>query len=319
MKPNTLRVNVEDEKEYNRWCRNIKIDVKKSQFHPLINKHNIEIENRKAIQKNKFKEFLPFSVRHRLSHEEYSVNGSVLNIDVSDEQRNRAYGFMNCFIEMVQALGGSVSVDLRYDDNTVIRFPHCTFECSLIEKRGKFRDIKSKDEKTMRPSYATIYTGRFVFKIQSVINGEKQPNEMVYDEECLSLHNQIAEMFIAIRPILVDSIHKSIELERQREEEYRLLELKWEKEKEEKELKKQRENRIRQQTIIEKHIEKWEYLKSVEFYVNEIRSYGEGQSERDKELMDRYCDYVQGLFDKNDFLKEIIRFIQQEIDIDDLE
>ena len=223
MKPNTLRVNVEDEKEYNRWCRNIKIDLKKSHFHPLINQHNVETEIRKEIEKNRFKEYLPFKVQTRLNYTRYPQNSAVLNIDVSDEQRNRAYGFMNCFIEMVQALGGSVSVDLRYDDNTVIRFPHCAFECSLIEKRGKYRDIKSKDEKTMRPSYASIYTGRFVFKIQSVINGEKQPNEMVYDEECLSLHNQIAEMFIAIRPILVDSIHKSIELERQREEEYRLL------------------------------------------------------------------------------------------------
>ena len=112
---------------------------------------------------------------------------------------------------------------------------------------------------------------------------------------------------------------KNIELEKQREEEHKLWNLKWKKEKEEKELKKQRENRIRQQAIIEKHIEKWEYLKSVEGYVNEIRTYREGHTERDKELMEQYCDYVQGLFDKNDFLKEIIEFIQQEKSIDDLE
>jgi len=262
---------------------------------------------------------LPYRVQTRLNYKRYPQNSAVLNIDVSDEQKSRAYGFMNCFIEMVQALGGSVSVDLRYGDNTVIRFPHCAFECSLIEKRGKYRDIKSKDEKTMRPSYATMYTGRFVFKIQSVINGEKQPNEMVYDEECLSLHNQIAEMFIAIRPILVDSIHKSIELEKQRDEEYKLLKLKWEKEKEEKELNKQRENRINQQAIIEKHIEKCKHLKSIEAYVNEMRSYGAGQTGNAKELIEKYCDYVQGLFDKDDLKIEIIEFIQQEDNRDDLE
>ncbi|MBV1756846.1 MAG: hypothetical protein KMY55_03290 [Dethiosulfatibacter sp.] len=225
MKNNTMIVNFENDEEYNKWCRNIKVDVKKSQFHPLINKHSIEIENRKAKQKNKFKEFLPFSVRYRLSHEGYSVNGSVLNIDVSDEQRNRAYGFTHCFIELAQALGGSVSVDHRNDDNTVISFPHCTFECSLTEKRGKYRDVKSKDEKTMRPLYDTIYSGKFVFKIYTVNQRGTQENEMVYDEENLSLQDQIAVMFIAIRPILVDSIQKRVELEKQREEEYMLLEL----------------------------------------------------------------------------------------------
>ena len=316
-----MRVNFENEEEYNKWCRNIKVNVKKSQFHPLINNHNIEIENRKAKQKNKFKEFLPFSVRYRLSHEGYhegySVNGPVLNIDVSDEQRNRAYGFTHWFIELVQVLGGSVSVAQRNDDNTVISFPHCTFECSLIEKRGKYRDVKSKDEKTMRPLYDTIYSGKFVFKIYTVNQRGTQENEMVYDEENLSLQDQIAEMFIAIRPILVDSIQKRVELEKQREEEYMLLELEWEKEKNENELKKQRENRIKQQSIIEKHIEKWEYLKSIESYVNEIRIYGEGHDEQDRELIEKYCDYVQGLFNKNDFHIAIMDFIQQEENIDD--
>jgi hypothetical protein len=45
---------------------------------------------------------------------------------------------------------------------------------------------------------------------------------MVYDEENLSLRDQIADMFVDIRPILVDSIQKRVELEKKREEEHKL-------------------------------------------------------------------------------------------------
>ncbi|TCK89124.1 hypothetical protein EDC19_2539 [Natranaerovirga hydrolytica] len=320
MKNNTQKVNIENEEEYIKWCRSIAVDTKINQFNPLINKHNSEIEIRKAKEKNKFKDYLPFSVQYRLKYERHSENSAVLNIDVSDEHRNRAYRFMHCFIEMIQALGGTVFVDSRNNDNIVIRFPYGTFECSLVEKRGKYRDIKLKDTKTMRPLYDTINTGKFIFKIYTVNKGVKQQDEIVYDEENLSLNDQVADMFIAIRPILIDLIKESIELENKQEKEYEQRKLKWEKEKKEEEQKKQKENKIKQQSIISKHIEKWEQLKSIEAYVNEIKSYGEGHADGEvKELIEKYCDYVLGIFDKNDFYIDIIEFIQQATNMDDLE
>ena len=319
MKNNTWRVNIENEEEYIEWCRNIKVEVKGNQFNPLINKHNSEIENRRAKEKEKFKESLPFSVQYGLNYQRHPENSAVLNIDVSDEQRNRAYRFMHCFIEMVQALGGSVIVDYRNNDNTVIRFPYCTFECSLVEKRGKYRDIKLKDTKTMRPLYDTINTGKFIFKIYTVNRDEKQQNEIIYDEEKLSLHDQIKDMFIAIRPILIDLAKKSIEIEKKSEEEYELRRLKWEKEKREEEQKKQGENRIKQQSLIGKHIEKWEYLKSIKVYLEEIKIYAENKPQDIKESIEQYCDYVLNLFDKNEFYIDIIEFIQQAKNMDNLE
>lgn len=319
MKNNTWRVNIENEEEYIEWCRNIKVEVKGNQFNPLINKHNSEIENRRVKDKEKFKESLPFSVQHGLNYQRHPENSAVLNIDVSDEQRNRAYRFMHCFIEMVQALGGSVIVDYRNNDNTVIRFPYCTFECSLVEKRGKYRDIKLKDTKTMRPLYDTINTGKFIFKIYTVNRDEKQQNEIIYDEEEISLHDQIKDMFIAIRPTLIDLAKKSIEIEKKSEEEYELRRLKWEKEKREEEQKKQGENRIKQQSLIGKHIEKWEYLKSIKVYLEEIKIYAENKPQDIKESIEQYCDYVLNLFDKNEFYIDIIEFIQQAKNMDNLE
>lgn len=214
MKNNTQKINIENEEEYFKWCKSIKVDEKISLFNSLINKHNSEVEIRKVKEKNKFKDYLPFSVQYRLKYERHPGSSPVLNIDVSDEHRSRAYRFMHCFIEMIQALGGTVFVDSRNSDNTVIRFPYGTLECSLVEKRGKYRDIKLKDTKTMRPLYDSINTGKFIFKIYTVKRSVDQQEELVYDEENLSLNDQIADIFIAIRPILIDLIKESIEIEK---------------------------------------------------------------------------------------------------------
>ena len=320
MKNNAQKVNIENEEEYIKWCNSIKIDAKINLFNPLINKHNSEVEIRKAKEKNKYKDYLPFSVQYRLKYERHPEKSAVLNIDVSDEHRNRAYRFMHCFIEMIQALGGTAFVDSRNSDNTVIRFPYGTLECSLVEKRGKYRDVKLKDTKTMRPLYDSINTGKFIFKLYTVNKGVKQQDEIVYDEENLSLNDQIVDIFIAIRPILIDSIKESIEIEKKQEEEYEQRKLKWEKEEKEEEQKKQKDNKIKQQFIIGKHIEKWEQLKSIEAYVNEIKSYGEGQADDEvKKLIEKYCDYVLSIFDKKDFYIDIIEFIQQAKKMDNLE
>ena len=217
---------------------------------------------------------------------------------------------MHCFIEMVQALGGTVFVDSRNSDNTVIRFPYGTLECSLVEKRGKYRDIKLKDAKTMRPLYDTINTGKLIFKIHTVKSSLKQQEEIVFDEENLSLNNQIADIFISIRPILIDLFKESMEIEKKQEEEYEQIKLRWEEKEKAEEKKKQKENKIKQQSIVVKHIEKWEQLKSIEAYVNEIRSYGEGHADVEvKELIEKYCDHVLNMFDKNDFYIDIVEFI----------
>lgn len=320
MKDNGWKVNIENEAEYIKWCKSIKIGAKINQFHSLINKHNNEIEVRKVKEKDTFKDYLSFNLKYRLNYERHPEKSTILDIDVSDKHRNRAYKFMHYFIEMVQALGGTVIVDQRNNDNTVVRLPYCTFECSLIEKRGKYRDIKVKGTKTMRPLYDTINTDKFIFKIYTVNRDRKQENEIIFDEESLSLQDQIKDIFISIRPLLIDLIKENIEIEKKQEEEYELRKLKWEKEEKEEEQKKQKENKIKQQSIIRKHIEKWEQLKSVEIYVNEIKSNVEGYIDyKDKELIEKYCDYVLDVFHKRDFYIEIIDFIQQSNYVNNLE
>lgn len=44
--------------------------------------------------------------------------------------------------------------------------------------------------------------------------------------------------------------------------------------------------------------------------MNEIRSYGEGHADVEvKELIEKYCDHVLNMFDKNDFYIDIVEFI----------
>ncbi len=320
MKNNSWKVNIENEAEYIKWCKSIRIGAKINQFHSLINKHYSEIEIREAKEKDKFKDYLSFNLQYRLNYKRHPEKSTILNIDVSDKHRNRAYKFMHYFIEMVQALGGTVTVDQRNNDNTVVRLPYCIFECSLVEKRGKYRDIKAKDTKTMKPLYDTIDTGKFIFKIYTVNRNGKQENEIVFDEESLSLQDQIKDIFIAIRPLLIDLIKESIEVEKNQEEVYELSELKCQRKEKEEEQQKQKENKIKQQSIIRKHIEKCEQIKSIEVYVNEIKSYGERHADDEaKELIKKYCDYVLDLFDKEDFYIEIIDFTKQSNYVNNLE
>ena len=320
MENNGWKVNIENEIEYIKWCKSIKIGEKINQFHPLINKHGSEIEIRKEREKEEFKEYFSYNLQYRLNYKRHPEKSTILNIDVSDKHRNRAYKFMHHFIEMVQALGGSVIVDQRNNDNTVVRLPYCAFECSLIEKRGKYRDIKVKGKKTMRPLYDTVNTGKFIFKIYTVNRNGKQENEIIFDEESLSLQDQIKDIFISIRPLLIDLIKENVEIEKKQEEEYELRKLRWEREEKEEEEKKQKENIIKQQSIIRKHIEKWEQIKSMEEYVNEIKSYGEGHVDDEvKELIERYCNYVSDLFDKKDFCIEIMDFAKQSNYMNNLE
>lgn len=311
MKDNVYRVNIENEEEYIKWCRSLKSEFKGNPYNELINRHSSEIEKRKAKEKEKYKEYLPFSVQYKLKYERYPTKSAVLNIDVSDKQRNRAYIFMNCFMEAVQALGGYVSVDQLNGDNTVIRFPHCTFECSLVEKRGKYRDIKPEGITTMRPSYDTIDTGKLIFKIYILNKDGKQQNEIIYDEEHLPLKDQITDIFINIRPVLIEISQRNIEAERILEEKYEERKLQWEKEEEEKEREKQYEIREKQQKIIMQHIEKWKHIEHIKDYVADIRYYAEQQSDTIKEPMEQYCDYVMELFNKNELYSDILKFTEE--------
>lgn len=312
MKNSIEKVNIENEEEYKKWCKSLKVELKENNYVTLIIDHSNEIEKRKAKEKGKFKEYLPFEIQYRLKYDRYPEKKVVLNIDVSDKQRTRAYIFMNCFIEAVQALGGFVSVDFRNNDNTTIRFPYCTFECSLSEKRGKFRDVKAEGIKTMRPSYDLVDTGKLEFKIYAVNKDGKHQNELIFDEEKNMIKNQIGDIFINLRPIYLEISKMNIEAERIREEESEIRNrqwgAKWEKEKEEEKRKKQQELRMKHQSEIEHHMEKWKHIKEIEAYVADISSYAELQPDSIKKPMKQYCDYVEKLFDKNEFFSNIIEF-----------
>lgn len=314
----TAVVNIENEDEYIKWCKSLKVDSKREDYVSLIIDHSKEIEKRKSMDKEKYKEYLPFEIQYKLKYERHREKRAVLNIDVSDKQSSRAYKFMNCFIEAIQSIGGYISVDTRNSDNTLIRFPYCTFECSLVEKRGKYRDVKPLETRSMRPSYEIIDTGKLIFKIYTTDSKGISHNEQIYDEESIQLKEQISDVFINLRPLYIDITKSNIETQRMREKEdeerYRKWELKWEEEKAETENKKQQELLRKQQSDIEQHIEKWNYINQIDTYILGIKTYAQtNQSEEKKEILIEYCDYVESLFNKNVFLNDIIKFTNEKI------
>lgn len=314
----TAVVDIENEEKYIKWCKSLKVDSKREDYVSLIIDHSKEIEKRKSMDKEKYKEYLPFEIQYKLKYERHREKRAVLNIDVSQKQSSRAYKFMNCFIEAVQAIGGHVNADTRNNDNTVIKFPHCIFECFLAERRGKYRDIKPSETKSMRPSYEIVDTGKLIFKIYTTDKNGIQHNEYIYDEDKMLLKEQISDIFINLRPLYIDITKANINTQRMREKEdeerYRKWELKWEEEKVEKENKKQQELLEKQQSDIEQHIKKWNYINQIDTYILEMRTYAQtNQSEEKKEILVGYCDYVESLFSKNEFLNDIIKFANKKI------
>lgn len=306
------KVNIENEEEYLKWCKSLKVDFKTNDYVALIIDHSKEIEKRNLRKNEKYKEYLPFEIQCKLNYKRYPDKRAVLNIDVSNKQGNRAYKFMNCFIEAIQAIGGYVCVDYHANDNTVIRFSYCTFECSLTEKRGRYRDFKPVEIKTMKPSYEIIDTGKLIFKIAAIDKNQKSFNEIVYDEDKKPLHEQIRDIFVDFRPIYIDITKNNIEIESIKEKEADERNRQWllerEKEKAEKESKEQQEIREKRQNTIELHIKKWEYLNKIETYISEITKYAEKKPEDKKEQINIYCNYIKTLFNKDEFFDDIDKF-----------
>lgn len=313
MKKNGIdKVNIENKDEFDQWCKHLNVHLIGNYYNSLIDEHEKEFEKRHLHEKEKYKEYMSFDLQYKLKYSKYQGNKPVLNIKVSEKQRTRAYTFMDYFIEAVQAIGGSILVDNRNSDNTVINYLNCILECSLLETKCRFKDMKPVGVKTMKPSYDLVNSGMLEFRIYSVNKGKEKLHELIYNEDNSSLKEQINEIFINMRSVLIEISNKNREEKRLEDEAYaekiREWELQRQREKEEKEQKKLQELRIKHQEVVHKHVEIWKHIKEIESYLTDIRLYVENQPDDVKLKMKQYCEYVEMLFDEKAFLAEIIEF-----------
>ena len=313
MKKNGIdKVNIENDDDYEKWCKHLNVHLIGNHYNSLIDEHSKEMEKRRLHEKEKYKDYMSFQLQYKLKYSRFQGNIPVLNIEVSEKQRTRAYSFMDYFIEAIQAIGGSIRVDNHNNDNTVINFPYCTLECSLLETKCRYKDMKPAGVKTMKPSYDFVDSGELEFRIYSINKSKEKLHELIYKEDTISLKDQIIDIFIDLRAVLIEISNKNREAKRLEDEAYEESNRKWElqrqREEEEAEQKKLQDLRIKHQEVVQKHLEKWEHINEVESYLADIRLNAAKQPDDVKLIMKQYCDYVEMLFDKKAFIADIIEF-----------
>ena len=64
------------------------------------------------------------------------------------------------------------------------------------------------------------------------------------------------------------------------------------------------------QEKIKNHMDNWEYINKVSLYINDLRTVS-SVSDNERKLILNYCDYVEKLYSKLEFFKEILEFSQE--------
>lgn len=129
-----------------------------------------------------------------------------------------------------------------------------------------------------------------------------------------AMESKLADLFWRLRD---DSISKKIiiDQEKAKQQEARRKEIKqWEEDEiREERMRIEKEELIKKQKMQEKiknHMENWESINKVSMYINDLRTVS-GVSDNERKLILNYCDYVEKLYSKTNFLKEILEFSQE--------
>lgn len=317
-------IDIYDEAKFHSWVKNIDGTLAEKNYCNMIEEHNREMENRKNINKNAYLENLPFEVRLRMKGEIHpNLNGRktvVLNINTSEKIRGKAYKFMSTFINCISKIGGRVYVDKMEDsDNMMFTLLESRYKCSLYEKQVKLRNKIKTENRKMSPLYESEYNGDLHFEVFA----EKKDKNIKDNWELLQtieiynsdiLERKLIDMLYKLRD---DAISKKIIIDQEmvKQQEERKKEIKkWKEDKiHEEQARIEKEKLISKQKMQENikiHIDKWEYINKVLTYVNDLRAMT-SVNENERELILKYCSYVEQIYSKAEFYKEILEFSQK--------
>lgn len=250
----------ESEKIFLKWCDEIRVNKRVSQYHPLIIDYQEEIIYRmKRDEEHKFRDILE---RSMTSKTEYRRNKAVLPIAVSNQQVNRVSRIMNILIQSIHKLGGFISVDSRGDDdNASIRLFDQKFSFQVREIMVKRRSLLSepigdKSSTVFAPMYEKLPSGRLEFQFQEILDFRMKNRVAAKiafsDSVDCPIEEQLGEIFRSLLKITSEArIAESIvrhEDEIKRQEQMRLYEAEAEKRKK---LEKIEEQKRRQKHLIE--------------------------------------------------------------------
>ncbi len=313
-------IDIYDKTEFCSWIKKINVALAEKNFCNMIEEYNREMDYRKNINKNKYLENLPFGVRWRMEGEiNPYLNGRktvVLSINTSEKIRVKAYKFMNTFINCISKIGGSVYVDKREDnDNTMFTLLESRYKCNLYEKQVKLRNRINTENRKMSPLYESEYNGDLYFEVFAEDKNDKWKSLQTIEINNLDVAgSKLADLFWNLRD---DAMSKKIIIDQEmaKQQEVREKQIKqWQEDKlrEERALI-EKEELVKKQKIQEKiktHMNKWEYTNKVLMYISDLRSVS-GVSDNEKTLLLSYCDYVEKIYSKSEFYKEILEFSQE--------
>lgn len=315
-------IDIYDETEFYSWVKMINVTLAEKNYCNMIEEHSSEMNNRKNINKDKYLENLPFSIRWKLKGEIYTYSNVrktvVLDISTSEKTRDKAYRFMSTFISCISKIGGGVYVEnMQNDDNTMFTLLESRYKCSLYEKQVKLRDKIKIGERKMRPLYDLEYTGDLCFEVFGEEINKKDTWELLQTIEFYksdTIESKLIDLFYKLRE---DAISKKIIIDQEmaKQQQEREKEIKqWEEEKiREDQAHKEKEKLLKKQKMQEKiknHIDKWENINKVLEYVNDLRHMS-GISDNERKLILKYCDYVEKTYSKSEFYKEVLEFSQK--------
>lgn len=314
-------VDIYDNQSVSAWLKSIQVDKKKKLFCNLINEHNKELDAREKQKKEKYLEQLPREILWQMgSHGYYRRNSVVLDIQTSEKVRNRAYCFLDTFIACIKDLDGRVQVDTAEAyDNTQFTLLQSPYVCRLVEVQVKFRDVLKSNEKTMRPLYELVDTGKLEFLIY-----EKQTNYSdkaaikilwsIKDDDTGAIEDKLMNL---LSLLIQDALAKKIVIDEDTEKrliEYEEQRTKWEEERRQEEVEKHKQKLLeKKQQVrleIENHMYKWNCMNKMLTYISELREIS-SIAEDEHILIEKYCSYVQEVYDKDGFYKEIIEFAKE--------
>ncbi|MTK12245.1 MAG: hypothetical protein F8N39_09185 [Clostridiaceae bacterium] len=313
-------IDIYDETQFHSWVKKINVILAEKNYCNMIEEHSREMDNRKSIDKNKYLEKVPFSIRWKLKGEIYPYSNErkkvILDINTSEKVRGKAYKFMTTFISCISEIGGKVYVDnTRNNDNTMVTLLESRYKCSLYEKQIKLRDKIKAEERKMSPLYKLEYNGNLCLEIFS--ENKKDSWELLQTVEIYNsdiIESKLEDLFYKLRE---DSISKKIiidqEAAKQQEERQKEIRQREEDKIREEQAHIEKEKLIKKQKMQEKiknHMDKWEHINKVLMYINDLRSMS-GASDNERKLILKYCDYVEKIYSKLEFYKEILEFSQK--------
>lgn len=274
----------ESEKIFLKWCDEIRVNKRVSQYHPLIIDYQEEITYRmKRDEEHKFRDILE---RSMISKTEYRRNKAVLPIAVSNQQVNRVSRIMNILIQSIQELGGSISVDSREDDNAAIRLFDQKFSLQVRELMVKRRSLLSESISersltTFGPMYEKLPSGRLEFQFHEMLDyrmkNRVSETNTFSDSVDVPIEEQIGEIFRTLLKIsgeaLIAKFIAGQEDEIKRQEQLRLREVETEKRKKLEKLEEQEHRKKHLMGNIDTQMRNWYRSQELRKFAGELEAF----------------------------------------------